>query len=104
MIQPIRPQDASGIYQRQVEQAPQTSPAQRSGRGGAVGSGAGQRRDEVNVSGRAQQLRRVMDTMPEVTEIREERVAALQAQIEAGSYEVDATGVAKRLLDDGLAL
>lgn len=103
MIQPIRPQDASGVYQRQVEQAPQTGPTRRgaaAGPGGAVGA----RHDEVNVSGRAQQLRRVMEVMPEVSDVREARVAALQAQIEEGSYEVDATSVARRLLDDGLAL
>lgn len=103
MIQPIRPQDASGVYQRQVEQAPATGPSRRGGPSGGSGDVAG-RHDEVNVSGRAQQLRRVMEAMPEVAEIREARVAALQAQVESGSYEVDATSVARRLVDDGLAL
>lgn len=103
MIQPIRPQDASGVYQRQVEQAPQTGTARRGGQVGVDGAAAG-RHDEVNVSGRAQQLRRVMEVMPEVSEVREARIAALQAQIESGSYEVDETSVARRLLDDGLAL
>lgn len=103
MIQPIRPQDASGIYQRQVEQAPQVdSNGRRTGQSGATG--VGPRHDQVSVSGRAQQLRRVMEAMPEVSETRETRVAELQARIESGGYEVDATAIARRLLDDGLAL
>ncbi len=103
MIQPIRPQDASGIYQRQVEQAPEAAPARRGGAGLAA-AGTGPRHDQVNVSPRAQQLRRVMEVMPEVADIREARVAELQARIEGGQYEVDAETIAKRLLDDGIAL
>jgi len=103
VIQPIRPQDASGIYQRQVEQAPQTGPT-RSGRQSGSGGGVVGRHDEVSVSGRAQQLRRVMEVMPDVAEVRDARVADLQARIEAGRYEVDASSIARRLLDDGLAL
>ena len=45
-----------------------------------------------------------MAEMPEVSETRADRVAELQARIEAGGYEVDATKIAQRLLDDGLAL
>jgi flagellar biosynthesis anti-sigma factor FlgM len=102
VIQPIRPQDASGIYQRQVEQAPATGPGQRSTPRGLAGSD--QRHDQVSVSSRAHQLRRVMETMPAVEDVRADRVAELQARIEAGDYQVDATAVARRLLDDGLAL
>ena len=101
MIQPIRPQDASGVYQRQVEQAPPTGPTRGHG---AAAPGVGARHDEVTVSGRAQQLRRVMQVMPEVSDVREARIAALQAQIESGQYDVDATSVAQRLVNDGLAL
>lgn len=103
MIQPIRPQDATGVYQRQVEQAPRVGTARQAGQSGSGGPVAG-RHDQVSVSGRAQQLRRVMEVMPEVSEIREGRIAELQAQVEAGDYEVDATNIARRLLDDGLAL
>ena len=45
-----------------------------------------------------------MEVMPEVSDVRSARVAELQAQIESGHYEVDATQVARRLLEDGLAL
>jgi len=103
VIQPIRPQDASGIYQRQVEQAPQAGQARHGG--AAAGKlGGAPRHDQVDVSSRAQQLRRVMQVMPEVSDVREARVADLQARVESGNYEVDATTIARRLLDDGLAL
>ena len=50
------------------------------------------------------QLRYAYGVDDSARSFREARIAALQAQIEAGSYEVDATGIARRLLDDGLAL
>ena len=102
MIQPIRPQDASGIYQRQVEQAPEAGRGRRAAAG--AGNRPGVRHDEVSVSARAQQLRRVMEVMPEVADVRTARVAELRAQVEAGQYEVDARSIAQRLLSDGLAL
>lgn len=102
MIQPIRPQDASGVYQRQVEQASEAASGRRGAKG--VGRASGPRHDQVQVSPRARQLRRVMEVMPEVSDVRSARVAELQAQIESGHYEVDATQVARRLLEDGLAL
>jgi negative regulator of flagellin synthesis FlgM len=104
VIQPVRPHDASGIYQRQVEQAPEAGPVRRSGGSASGATSAAGRRDQVNVSSRAQQLRRVMETMPEVEEVRADRIAELRARIESGTYELDATQVAQRLLDDGLAL
>ena len=103
MIQPIRPQDASGIYQRQIEQTAEAAPGRRGGAGRAA-SRTGPRHDQVSVSPRAQQLRRVMEVMPEVTDIREARIAELQARIEGGQYAVDPETIARRLLDDGLAL
>lgn len=103
MIQPIRPQDASGIYQRQVEQAPEAAPA-RPGNRRSGGTSAAPRHDQVTVSPRAHLLRRVMETMPEISDVRTSRVEELQARVEAGDYEVDAQSIARRLLDDGLAL
>lgn len=103
MIQPIRPQDASGIYRRQVEQAPEVAPS-RGGGSQAGANGVAPKHDQVSVSSQAQQLRRVMEVMPEVADVREARIAELQARVEAGTYEVDATRIAERLLDDGIAL
>ena len=103
MIQPIRPQEASGVYQRQVEQAGEPgTPGTR--RAGAAAGQPGARHDEVSVSLRARQLRAVMQAMPTVAGERADVIAELRQQISEGSYRVDAEAVAKRLVDDGLAL
>lgn len=103
MIQPIRPHEASGVYQRQVEQAGEPgTPGTR--RVGARAGQAGTRHDEVSVSSQARELRTVMAAMPSVPGERADVVAALRAQVADGSYQVDADAVAQRLLDDGLAL
>lgn len=103
MIQPIRPHEASGIYQRQVEQAgdPATTGTRRAGDGTPQ---PGARHDQVSVSSQARQLRAVMQAMPSVPGERADVVAQLRQQIAEGSYEVDAGSIARRLLDDGLAL
>lgn len=103
MIQPIRPQEASGIYQRQVDHAGETGTA-GSRRGGASAGQPGVRHDEVSVSSNARQLRAVMEAMPSVPGERADVVAQLRQQVSEGSYQVDADAVATRLLDDGLAL
>lgn len=103
MIQPIRPQEASGVYQRQVEQAgePGTTGIRR---GGAASGQAGAQHDQVSVSSQARQLRTVMQAMPTVPGERADVIAELRQQVAEGSYQVDAEAVAKRLVDDGLAL
>lgn len=53
---------------------------------------------------RARQLRNVMAAMPTVAGERADVIAQLRGQIAEGSYRVDADAVAKRLVDDGLAL
>ena len=103
MIQPIRPQEASGVYQRQVEQAGEPGTA-GTRRGGASVGQPGVRHDEVSVSLQARQLRNVMEAMPSVAGERADVIAQLRQQIAEGSYRVDADTVAKRLVDDGLAL
>lgn len=103
MIQPIRPHEASGIYQRQVEQANEPG-TQGTRRAGAGAGQPGARHDEVSVSSQARQLRAVMQAMPSVPGERADVVAQLRQQVSEGSYQVDADTVAKRLLDDGLAL
>lgn len=103
MIQPVRPHEASGVYQRQVDQAaePGTTGARRAG---ARAGQSGARHDQVSVSSQARELRAVMQAMPSVPGERADVVAQLRQQIADGSYQVDADAVAKRLLADGLAL
>ena len=99
MIQPIRPNDATGVYRRMagsVDGAP-----------GAVGENAGGatsavRRDQVTISDQAQTLRRLIEQVKAQPELREERVAELRAQIAAGEYQVDGDALAALLVDEGL--
>jgi len=103
VIQPIRPHEASGIYQRQVEQSGEPG-ANGTRRAGADTTHPGARHDQVSVSSEARQLRVVMQAMPSVPGERADVVAQLRQQITDGSYDVDATSIARRLVDDGLAL
>ncbi len=98
MIQPIRPQDASGIYQRQIAQADDARDA-AGGRAAEAGTRSGRRIDRVLLSPQAQQLLTAQRAVARAGEIREARVEALRARVENGSYRVDARGVAEQIID-----
>jgi negative regulator of flagellin synthesis FlgM len=103
-MQPIRPQDASSIYQRQAVQGAGAGPgvdaAAGARRAGAAGSST-RRTDRVTVSEQAQELYRAMQAVGGQSDVRADRVAALRAQIEGGMYRVDANGIAQRLVENG---
>lgn len=101
MMQPIRPQDAGLIYQRQVTQADEAATSLGPRRSGAGGSGGARRTDRVQLSPVAQELRHAVQAVAAQSDVREDRVAALRAQIEQGTYVVDASGIAGRLADLG---
>jgi len=105
MVQPIRPQDASGIYRRHVTDAAATGgPASGAdATRGADGAGRGRRSDSVSLSSNAQSIRRVFDAINDGSDVRTDLVEQLQARIADGSYEVDARAIAERLLADGLS-
>ncbi|MEE8336846.1 MAG: flagellar biosynthesis anti-sigma factor FlgM [Dehalococcoidia bacterium] len=99
MIQPIRPNDATGVYRRMAGSV--------DGGVGAAGENAGGassavRRDQVTISDQAQALRRLIDKVQAQPELREARVAELRAQIAAGEYQVDGDALAALLVDEGL--
>ena len=100
-MQPIRPQDATSIYQKQsIQGADPASAAPR--KVTAAGSDAGGRRtDKVTVSAQARELYRAMQAVDAHSDVRADRVEALRAQIDAGTYKVDAQGLAQRLVEDG---
>jgi negative regulator of flagellin synthesis FlgM len=103
-MQPIRPQDATSIYQRQAIQGAGVdasgAPRRAGGADGADGTRT-RRTDRVTVSPAAQELYRAMQAVNAQGDVRDERVAALRAQIESGTYRVDANGIARRLVEDG---
>lgn len=100
MVQPIRPQDATGIYQRQVAGAEQASALRRSEAAG--GGGASRRTDQVQLSSDARSFARIMQAVSEQPEVRADRVEELRARVESGSYRVDADALAQLLLSRGL--
>ncbi len=102
MVQPIRPQDAGLIYQRQVTQADAAGADPGPRRPGAAGGRGGSRRtDRVQLSPLALGLGRALQAVSAQSDVREARVSALRAQIAQGTYEVDAPGIAERLADLG---
>lgn len=102
MVQPIRPQDAGLIYQRQIAQADAAGGGAGTRRPGSAGASGGSRRaDRVLLSPLAQGLGRALQAVSEQSDVREDRVAALRAQIESGAYQVNAAGIARRLADLG---
>ena len=101
MIQPLRPQDAGQIYQRQVQQA-DAAAADGLRRAANGAHTSGRRSDRVSLSPVAQGFARALQAVTEQPEVREDRVAALQAQIANGTYQVDAGAIARRLVTGGI--
>lgn len=100
MVLPVRPQDASGVYQRQVAQA-QAASAHEAPRRTARSGAAGRRTDEVSLSASAQSFARVMEVVQQQPDVRAERVAAVRARIAGGTYGIDAQLIAQRLAERG---
>ena len=106
MVQPIRPQDASGVYRQQAAATAGTRGAQGAsdaGNAGNAGSvnGAGRRTDRVQLSPQAQEMQRALDAVAAQPDVRAERVAELRQQVADGTYEVDARAIASRMVREG---
>lgn len=102
MLQPIRPQDAGQIYQRQVA-ASEAAPAgaRRADTPSTPGGGHARRTDRAMFSSAALDLTRALRAASDAPDVRPDRVEALRAAIEAGTYRVDADGIAGALLQHG---
>lgn len=66
---------------------------------GARGAVGRPRTDSVSLSGTTQELKKVRDMVSAQPDVRAERVAALKAAIANGSYRVDNTALAEKMLD-----
>lgn len=53
--------------------------------------------DRLEISGRAREIDAAKDAIAQLPEVREDRVAALKAQLATGSYSVPAEAVAAKL-------
>ena len=102
MVHPIRPQDIANVYR---QQAASTGRASRPGLDGTT-NGPGQpapRTDRINISDEAVQLRKVLESIDDQPELREQRVAQLREQIASGTYDRGFVEIAARLVEEGFA-
>jgi flagellar biosynthesis anti-sigma factor FlgM len=97
MVQSIRPQDASGVYRRNLAGAAAVEGA--STHRAANGSGTRTRRtDSVALSNEAVLLARSLQAAQGAPEVRDALVAHLRASVQDGTYRVDAQRIAGQLL------
>ena len=97
-VEPVRPQDASGIYRRNVARAAEAAQerAQQGRRPGAA-----RRSDQIALSDEARGLRAALEVVDAQPEVRAELVAEVRRQIQDGAYGIDAREIARRLLARG---
>ena len=102
-LQPIRPQDASGIYRQNAvsTSAPASQPATDRSRGD-LATQRGRRADSVSLSDQAQELRRVLAAVRELPDIRETRIAHVREQLANGVYSRDIATIAQRMIEEGV--
>lgn len=55
--------------------------------------------DQLELSGRAEEIRAARAALADTPEVRAQRVAELRARVEAGTYRVDPEKVAERILN-----
>lgn len=62
--------------------------------------GGGESASKVNLSERAQDIRKAKELAKAAPEIREDRVAELQKRIDSGNYKIDAKEIADKMVDE----
>jgi len=65
-------------------------------------SGGVAREDNVILSPRAKAIQEAKQLLDAVPDVREERIAEIKKQIEAGTYQVDAGKVAAKMVEESL--
>ncbi len=102
MIEPVRPQDVSGIYRRNVAQSAEAAEAAERRAPAARRALGSPRNDEITLSAQARELRSALAAVVAQPETRAELVAALRRQIADGSYRPDPAAIALRMLSERL--
>ncbi|MBW1780207.1 MAG: flagellar biosynthesis anti-sigma factor FlgM [Deltaproteobacteria bacterium] len=59
-------------------------------------------KDKVVLSPEAQQIQKVKELIDSLPDIRDEKVAEIRAQIEAGDYDVDGEKIASKMIEESL--
>jgi negative regulator of flagellin synthesis FlgM len=96
--------EVSRVFRTQATLRQQSS--RMSGTNRNYATGTNNPASSVEVSDRAQEVRRVTRQVNELPDVREDRVQALKAQIEAGTYKVSGEDIAdliiRRAFADGV--
>lgn len=96
MVQPIRPHDASGIYRTQGTHAAETEPNGSRTGGGRRPDGHG-RTDSVSLSPRGRELAYAEGAVRAAPEMRAQRIAQIQEQLDGGTYRIDPRAIAQAM-------
>ena len=86
------------INDYRAAQIAQTYGPQESSESGGKAKRAGARTDGTTLSSAAQELLKARRAVQDAPEVRADLVAELRRQIQAGTYEVDAREIARRVL------
>ncbi|MFW6386513.1 MAG: flagellar biosynthesis anti-sigma factor FlgM [Bacillota bacterium] len=84
-ISEVQLQKIQQIYQKKQEQAGKDDKTSRS--------------DRVDISARAQEIRKLEETLQDMPAVREEKVAVLKAAVQSGDYSVDSRELAREILN-----
>ena len=69
---------------------------------GRPASNEGTCEDTVRLSPRAKEIQEAKKLLDSVPDVREEKIVQLKAQIEAGTYQIDAEGTAAKMVRESL--
>ncbi len=87
-------QDLIRLYAQRTRQVREDEGA----RGRPEGAAAPRRHDVINLSARARELSRLRDVVAQLPDVRAERVDEIARAIREGTYSVEASEVAERIL------
>lgn len=99
------------ITHNKVGQNLNISDTSKADKSGGIGAGAGKDlgktleemgASKVDLSPRAQEMKKIKETALAAPDINEEKVARLQKLIDAGEYKVDAKDIADKMVDEQL--
>lgn len=62
-------------------------------------SGVSAKRDELTISGTAKDFQTVMKALKDVPDVRDEKVAEIGSQVDAGTYEVGSEDVSSKIIE-----
>ncbi len=88
-----------GVYKKQSEQTEGVS-SSRFKKSGSSAQGGGKSGDTINLSGDAYLLNEARGAANSSTDVRQDKVASIKAQLADGTYKVDTQKIAQGILSD----